>query len=217
MDAAGVPARRRAARADAMVLQDHRIRGRPARALDTLDRWPEKVRLMQANWIGRSEGLLVRFALDAEGKRREATRDRCLHDAAGHAVRREVHGDFARPSAGARSSREHDPALAEFIADCQRRGTSEAAIEMAREEGLRHGASRAASVRSDLAAAGLCRQFRPDGIRHRRDFRLPGARSARPRFRQQIRARQHSGRLPAGCRSATTSPSPIPPMMGRAA
>jgi len=30
-------------------------------ALDGLDRWPEKVRLMQANWIGRSEGLLVRF------------------------------------------------------------------------------------------------------------------------------------------------------------
>src|SRR5262252_7740902 len=33
-------------------------------ALDTLDRWPDKVRLMQQNWIGRSEGLLVRFALD---------------------------------------------------------------------------------------------------------------------------------------------------------
>ncbi|MGC2203718.1 MAG: class I tRNA ligase family protein, partial [Stellaceae bacterium] len=30
-------------------------------ALGSLDRWPEKVRLMQANWIGRSEGLLVRF------------------------------------------------------------------------------------------------------------------------------------------------------------
>ncbi len=33
-------------------------------ALDKLDRWPEKVRLMQKNWIGRYEGLLVRFALD---------------------------------------------------------------------------------------------------------------------------------------------------------
>ncbi|WP_017932340.1 leucine--tRNA ligase [Robiginitomaculum antarcticum] len=29
--------------------------------LDTLDRWPEKVRTMQANWIGRSEGLNMRF------------------------------------------------------------------------------------------------------------------------------------------------------------
>ena len=33
-------------------------------ALDTLDRWPDKVKLMQKNWIGRSEGLLIRFMLD---------------------------------------------------------------------------------------------------------------------------------------------------------
>ena len=33
-------------------------------SLDGLERWPEKVRLMQRNWIGRSEGLLVRFAID---------------------------------------------------------------------------------------------------------------------------------------------------------
>src|SRR5215210_2153334 len=32
-------------------------------ALRELDRWPEKVRLMQANWIGCSEGLLIRFAM----------------------------------------------------------------------------------------------------------------------------------------------------------
>src|SRR5690606_32003591 len=31
--------------------------------LDTLDQWPEKVRLMQKNWIGRSEGLLVRWEI----------------------------------------------------------------------------------------------------------------------------------------------------------
>ncbi len=32
-------------------------------ALDRLERWPERVRLMQANWIGRSEGARVRFPL----------------------------------------------------------------------------------------------------------------------------------------------------------
>src|SRR5690606_12274269 len=33
--------------------------------LGTLDKWPEKVRLMQENWIGKSTGLQFRFALDA--------------------------------------------------------------------------------------------------------------------------------------------------------
>jgi leucyl-tRNA synthetase len=32
-------------------------------ALDTLDQWPEKVRIMQRNWIGRSEGLKFQFTL----------------------------------------------------------------------------------------------------------------------------------------------------------
>jgi len=34
--------------------------------LETLDRWPEKVKTMQANWIGKSEGLQMTFQGDAE-------------------------------------------------------------------------------------------------------------------------------------------------------
>ena len=71
-------------------------------ALDRLDRWPEKVRLMQKNWIGRSEGLLVRFALDAEdhAERRE-TSSRSSPRGHDTLVRRQVHGDRAGSSAGA--------------------------------------------------------------------------------------------------------------------
>ncbi len=50
-------------------------------ALDTLEDWPEKVRLMQKNWIGRSEGL--RFTFDLVDSNRQAGRRRPhgLHNA----------------------------------------------------------------------------------------------------------------------------------------
>ncbi len=67
-----------------------------------------------------------------------------------------------------------------------------------REAGLRHRHQSRASVRPELDAAGLCGEFHFDGLRHRRHFRLPGARPARPGFRQQIRPRQCAGGLPAG-------------------
>ena len=67
-------------------------------ALGGLDRWPERVRLMQENWIGRSEGARVFFEI--VGQRRT---DRGFHDAPGHAVRRLVCCAVATPSAGAAS------------------------------------------------------------------------------------------------------------------
>ena len=65
-------------------------------ALEGLTRWPEKVRLMQKNWIGRSEGLLHSFRPRIEPARPGRAGD--LHHPAGHAVRRQVHGDRARSS-----------------------------------------------------------------------------------------------------------------------
>ncbi len=59
-------------------------------SLGTLDRWPDKVRLMQKNWIGRSEGLSIRFALDTATTPDGESEAGSLHHAAGHAVRRQV-------------------------------------------------------------------------------------------------------------------------------
>jgi leucyl-tRNA synthetase len=97
-------------------------------ALDTLDRWPEKVRLMQKNWIGRSEGLLVRFALDAEtapAGERELEIFTTRHDTLFGASFMAIAPDHPLAAAAAQK----DAVLADFMADCKRIGTSEEAIE----------------------------------------------------------------------------------------
>ena len=98
--------------------------------LDDLDRWPEKVRLMQRNWIGRSEGLLIRFALErntapnGEGELEiYTTRPDTLFGAKFMAV--------APDHPLAKAASQKDAALAAFIEECRHTGTSEEAIEKA--------------------------------------------------------------------------------------
>jgi len=100
--------------------------------LDTLDRWPEKVRLMQQNWIGRSEGLLLRFALAAPlGEAREVevftTRPDTLFGAKFVAI--------AADHPLAKAAAATDAKLAAFIQECHHMGTSVAAIETAEKKG----------------------------------------------------------------------------------
>jgi leucyl-tRNA synthetase len=104
-------------------------------AIDTLDRWPEKVRIMQKNWIGRSEGLLVRFALDpatAPAGESELKIFTTRHDTLFGARFMAIAPDH--PLAGAAAK--NNPALAAFIAECKRTGTSEAVIEAAEKKGF---------------------------------------------------------------------------------
>src|SRR6202158_6341685 len=91
-------------------------------AIDGLDRWPEKVRLMQKNWIGKSEGLVVRFMLDptcAPNKESEleifTTRPDTLFGAKFMALSPD------HPLAQAAALR--NPKLAQFIEPCHQMGT----------------------------------------------------------------------------------------------
>ena len=57
--------------------------------------WPEQIKLMQANWIGRSEGAEVDFALPGRDDAHHG-----VHDASRHALRRHLHGAGAGAPAG---------------------------------------------------------------------------------------------------------------------
>ena len=104
-------------------------------ALQTLEKWPEKVRLMQANWIGRSEGALVRFALDKTSAPEDqsevevyTTRPDTLFGASFIALAPD------HPLALAAAETNLD--LAAFCEECRHVGTSVAELETAEKRGF---------------------------------------------------------------------------------
>ena len=121
-------------------LLDHVQIGNPKA---TLSGWPDKVRLMQENWIGRSEGL--RFAFPHQ-----------IQDASGALIgdgRLYVFTTRADTIMGvtfcavapehplATHAAASDPALAAFIEECKKGGTTEAELALKEKEGLPTGLS----------------------------------------------------------------------------
>ncbi|MDD2875969.1 MAG: leucine--tRNA ligase [Acidiphilium sp.] len=101
--------------------------------LDTLERWPERVRTMQRNWIGRSEGANLEFSLTApfgglDTVKVYTTRPDTLFGMSFLALAPD------HPLAAAVAAT--NPEATAFIADCQSTGTSEAAIESAEKRGF---------------------------------------------------------------------------------
>ena len=98
-------------------------------AIGGLERWPDKVRTMQANWIGRSEGARVRFPIEGhdDGITVFTTRPDTLWGASFVAVAPD-HPLAAQLAAT-------DPALAGFVGECLKSGTSEEALQTAEKRG----------------------------------------------------------------------------------
>jgi leucyl-tRNA synthetase len=104
-------------------------------ALDTLDRWPDKVRLMQRNWIGRSEGMLVRFALDPATTPAGETELKIFttrHDTLFGAKFMAIAPDHPLAQAAAAKN----PKLRDFIAEAKRHGTAQEIIDTAEKLGF---------------------------------------------------------------------------------
>jgi leucyl-tRNA synthetase len=104
--------------------------------LKTLDRWPDKVRTMQENWIGRSKGARFAFAFAGDapegfdaGLEVYTTRPDTLFGASFVGIAPDH--PLAEQIAAA------DPKAAAFIAECRRGGASEAEIETAEKIGFK--------------------------------------------------------------------------------
>ena len=102
-------------------------------ALDGLDSWPEKVKLMQRNWIGKSRGLQLSFSLVGgpdghDGIEVYTTRPDTLMGASFVAI--------SPDHPLARTLERQDPEVAEFNAECRRGGTSEEDLEKAGKKGI---------------------------------------------------------------------------------
>jgi len=103
--------------------------------LQTLDRWPEKVRLMQANWIGKSRGARVFWQLadasGADGEKLEifTTRPDTLFGASFMAL------SVDHPIVSGLAAK--DPGLQRFIEECRKTGTAAAEIETAEKQGYK--------------------------------------------------------------------------------
>ncbi len=98
--------------------------------LDALPGWPDAVKTMQRNWIGRSEGLEIRFDVEGEAEPITVftTRPDTLMGATCLAIAAE------HPLAG--KAAQSDPAVAAFIASCRQGGVSEAELETQEKRGV---------------------------------------------------------------------------------
>ncbi|MBT5072651.1 MAG: leucine--tRNA ligase [Kordiimonadaceae bacterium] len=104
--------------------------------LAELERWPDKVRVMQKNWIGKSKGMRLTFTEAASTESEDeknvtvyTTRPDTLFGASFIAIAADhpLSAHYA----------ESDPELAKFVVECRKLGTSEEALEKAEKKGFK--------------------------------------------------------------------------------
>ena len=98
--------------------------------LDTLDNWPDAVKTMQKNWIGRSQGAQITFPIKDSNEKLTVftTRADTLYGATFMAI--------AADHPIAQTLGKSNPAIQSFIDDCKKQSTAEADIQTAEKKGI---------------------------------------------------------------------------------
>ncbi|MFZ5654035.1 MAG: leucine--tRNA ligase [Pseudomonadota bacterium] len=106
-------------------------------ALDRLDGWPEQVRTMQRNWIGKSRGLRIRFPLPAAVA---GQRELEVYTTRPDTLMGVTYLSLAAEHPITRALAERDPELAAFVEECRRHSVAEAELatmaKLGRDTGL---------------------------------------------------------------------------------
>ncbi|MBY6082909.1 leucine--tRNA ligase [Ruegeria arenilitoris] len=99
-------------------------------ALDTLDNWPAKVRLMQENWIGKSRGLEFSF------ERTDGSAPITVYTTRPDTLLGASFVGISPDHPIAKQLEAENPEVAEFVAECRKGGTTEEAIETGEKLGF---------------------------------------------------------------------------------
>jgi leucyl-tRNA synthetase len=104
---------------------------------DYLAGWPERVRLMQEHWIGKSEGVRFAFTHDIRGTDGQLIQDGRMHVFTTRAdtIMGVTFCAVAPEHPLATFAASSDPELAAFIEECKRGGTTEAELALREKEG----------------------------------------------------------------------------------
>ncbi len=104
-------------------------------SLGGLERWPEKVRAMQRNWIGKSQGLLIRFTLTPD-KRLDAGQRLDVYTTRPDTIFGASFCAISPEHPLALSLAENNSELDKFIKQCRQMGTTQEEIEKAPKKGI---------------------------------------------------------------------------------
>ena len=104
-------------------------------SIKTLEKWPEQVRTMQSNWIGRSEG--VKFTFEVTGKNGSWDDGLTVYTTRPDTIMGSTFCSVAPEHPLAAEAAKNDPQAKAFIKECASLGTSEEAIEKAEKKGYK--------------------------------------------------------------------------------
>ncbi|MGB5282408.1 MAG: leucine--tRNA ligase [Arenicellales bacterium] len=110
-------------------------------SLDEMDGWPEAVRTMQRNWIGKSQGVEMQFAATADSSQSQSAEDLTVYTTRPDTLMGVTYVAVAAEHPLALKAAENNADLQAFIEECRTTETAEAAMETMEKKGMATGIS----------------------------------------------------------------------------